>query len=190
MRYVLLFTVLTISVLAKSQNNNNFFRTNLVDTIFVERSYTNSTEKPKLINANSIVYNNADSVYLVNKIRYQYYERLKAFVDNNDNFNANEVIIKYERLLKENEAAYNRLLENCEKSKQLTDNFVNETEKSLALTNATLDQTQISLENANESLEQANKLLKKSNKKRIWSGLSAGFGGLGIGLLVGILVAK
>ncbi len=160
------------------------------DTIWVQSAYSKSTAKPIIINKNSVVYVYADSLYLINNIRYDYYEELREFINDKNNFNNNKLISKYEKMLRENELAYNKLINTCKEGEQKVQQFLADTDTLLQSTKSKLEQTKRSLNDANTSLNLAQSKLKKSKKKQIGSAIGASLGGVSIGLLIGILVSR
>jgi len=90
--------------------------------------------------------------------------------------------------LKRNENDFNSLLDNCNKTSDLTVRVLETTEQSLNNTKSLLTDTQTSLAHANDLLKEANKARKASRRKATWEKVLIGAGGAAVGILVGALV--
>ena len=158
------------------------------DTIQVPESYDKSMAKPIIAKTGAIIFNNSDSLYLVNKIRFNYYEELRTILNDSVDFAIDDIILKYEKSLKESDHQYDLLNKNCNEQSELYRRHIAEVKSSIALTSQTLQLTQESLTNANRSLKEANDLLGKARARHIWQKISIAGGGIGIGILLGLLV--
>ncbi len=160
------------------------------DTILLDKMYFNSFAKPIIAMSGDIVVVNADSIHLVNNKRFLFYEELRDVIRLEDNCNdqIQEVIAKYEASLERNENDFNSLLDNCNKTSDLTTRVLETTELSLANTKSLLTDTQTSLAHANDLLKEANKARKASRRKATWEKVLIGAGGAAVGILVGALV--
>lgn len=158
------------------------------DTLIVDKSYENSYKKPILAKYGTIIINQTDSLYLVNDLRFRYYEKLRMTLKDSLEITLDDIIFKYEKLIKENETAYNNLLENCNQTGLLNQEIITNTETSLDKTIRNIDSTLVSIEKANQSLDKTEKLLKKSKNKQNAGKLTFGIGGIAIGFFIGILL--
>jgi len=162
------------------------------DTILLDKIYFNSFAKPIIAMSGDVVLVNTDSIHLVNNKRFLFYEELRGVIRAEDNCNdqIQTVITKYEVSLERNEQGFNNLLENCNKSSDLTTRLLETTELSLQNTKSLLTDTQTSLAHANDLLAEANKVRKASRRKNTLEKILIGAGGTALGVLVGVLVIK
>jgi len=160
------------------------------DTILLDKTYFNSFARPTIAMSGDIVLVNTDSIHLVNNKRFLFYEELRGVIRAEDNCNEQiqTVIAKYEASLERNEEGFNNLLENCNKSSDLTARLLETTELSLQNTKSLLTDTQTSLAHANDLLKEANKVRKQSRRKNTLEKVLIGAGGTALGILVGVLV--
>ena len=162
------------------------------DTILLDAPYFNSFAKPIIAMSGDIVVVNTDSIHLVNNKRFLFYEDLRNVIGLADNCNdqIQEVIAKYEASLERNENDFNSLLENCDKTSDLTARVLETTEVSLRDTRTLLAETQTSLSNATDFLKEARKAQKASRRKNTWEKVLIGGGAAAIGVLTGVLIAN
>mgnify|MGYP000146964872 CR=1 FL=1 len=162
------------------------------DTIILDKLYFNSFAKPIIAMSGNIVVVNADSIHLVNNKRFLFYEELRDVIKAEDNCNdqIQEVIAKYETSLQRNENDFNSLLENCNKTSDLTLRVLETTEQSLNNTKSLLADTQTSLSLANDFLKEARKARKASRRKNTWEKVLIGTGAAAVGILTGVLIVR
>lgn len=158
------------------------------DTIKIEQSYELTKSKPIKIQSGQIVISQANNIYLVNELRFNYYEQLRSILSDSIDFAMDDLILKYEKALKDNDYQYNLLLNNCEEQSRLYQKHTEEVKSSIALTSNTLILTQQSLTNANQSIKEANELMRASKAQRTWQKIGIAGGGVAIGLVLGLLV--
>jgi len=161
-------------------------------TIILDKLYFNSFAKPIIAMSGDIVVVNADSIHLVNNKRFLFYEELRDVIKAEDNCNdqIQEVIAKYETSLQRNENDFNSLLENCNKTSDLTLRVLETTEQSLNNTKSLLTDTQTSLSLANDFLKEARKAQKASRRKNTWEKVLIGTGAAAVGILTGVLIVR
>ena len=160
------------------------------DTIRIDRSYERSKARPTVAPRHSLIINDSDSLFLVNSIRFHYYEELRSLLSDSTDYAMAEVILKYERVLKENDLQYELLAKQCEEQSAFYDRSLEDIRSSLTLTDNTLQLTQQSLQSASGSLQEANEMIRSSRGRTFWDKLSIAGGGVGLGLLIGVLVAQ
>jgi hypothetical protein len=130
-----------------------------------------------------------DTVYLINKLRYKRYEAArKALIKSGSNKNYQALEDKYLQALKEQDQYYRQLLLSYSKSDSLTTQLFSSTKTDLANISNTLSATRKILEDSDKKLEEVEKILKGERRKARKEKLAMGFGGLGIGILIGVLV--
>lgn len=163
-----------------------------VDSIkVIPADFSVSTGKPLLFAKNSILRIEADSVYVMNPIRYKFYRDLHQSIFSTDSLSdaCRQVIKSYEQSLTESQKMFDALLENYDKAHNISIELVDRTQASLVQTEKTLELTQIALRNASFSLDQANKSIKQKKWNSIAKKLLVGAGGVGVGVLIGVLAA-
>lgn len=180
-KYLLLLFLFVTSI--------NMAQTKL-DTIIVEKSYARSKKRPLKVGTGVIIINNSDSLYLVNQIRYNYYQELRKLVNDNIDKDIENIVLKYEKILKEDDVLFNQLEIKCKEQAELYEESIADLKKSLSETDRTLNLTQKSLDNANTAIELGIKQISNSQKKRFWKNFGLIGGGVSIGLIVGLLIAN
>jgi len=96
----------------------------------------------------------------------------------------------YEIKLTEHELSFRELLENSRLAEKTTLELLVSTKNSLLNTQNTLESTQIILENTRKNLEIANKHIKKERWNTAGKKIMIGVGGVAVGIITGVLVAK
>ncbi len=160
------------------------------DSIFIPQEYARSKKAPLTVESGTVIVNEADKLYLVNEIRHNYYEELRQLVNSNVDEDIESIVLKYEKILKENDLLFDSLEEKCKEQSVLYKNTIDDLKLSLNDTSKILDLSQKSLENANSSIELGLKQISYSRKKRFWNSLGFIGGGVSIGLIAGILIAN
>ena len=159
------------------------------DTILLDAPYFNSFAKPIIAMSGDVVVVNTDSIHLVNNKRFLFYEDLRNVIGLEDNCNdqIKEVIARYEASLERNENDFNSLLDNCNRTSDLTLRVLETTEQSLSSTKTLLTDTQTSLAHANDLLKEARKTQKASRRKGTLNKVLIGVGAAAVGVLVGVI---
>ena len=132
-----------------------------------------------------------DSVYLMNKATYAFFMLIYQNLFSNDlDLVCSNLLQSYEERLQQSHETYQKLLANCKETEKVSFDMMNDTRKSLESTQKTLDYTQLTLDQTLQTLESANKYMKKERSKSIFEKVLLGVGGLGIGLVIGVLIAN
>ncbi len=161
------------------------------DTIIIGKEYARSRKLPRTAKKGTIIINQIDSLYLVNQIRFHYYEELRKELFKNDfGKDIENIVLKYERIVEENNDLFDQLELKSKAQSDLFQKTINELKSSLDETDRTLSLTQKSLNNANTSLELSMKQIEASQRRQFWKNFGLIGGGIGIGLLVGLLIAN
>ncbi len=153
----------------------------------IPSSYEYSMEKPILINSGDLVKFEADSIYLVNKVRLAFYEELRNKLLTLD-FNCEPTFELYKSSLSQNTLLVNQLLENSESTNRLNTKFINESQLLLNKQNETLNLTLANLNSAKENLDLAKNELSKMRTNNILENILYTLAGIGVGILVGISI--
>ncbi|WP_461643401.1 hypothetical protein [Labilibaculum euxinus] len=152
--------------------------------------YCTSNQSPLQLVVGDTLVVMCDTMYLINKTRYQFYKSIHKATLEDDNIECKNLLKAYETRLEEHELSYNKLLANCRKSEKTTLNFIEYTQKSLESTQKTLQYTQQSLDTSMQNLDRANELIRKEKWNATGQKVLTGIAGLGVGILVGVLVTR
>ncbi|WP_442265739.1 hypothetical protein ACSIGC_15775 [Tenacibaculum sp. ZS6-P6] len=161
------------------------------DTITIGKEYARSRKLPITVNKGTVIINQIDSLHLVNQIRFHYYEELRKELFKNDfGKDIENIVLKYERIVEENNNLFNQLELKSKTQSDLFQKTINELKLSLDETDRTLSLTQKSLDNANTSLELSMKQIESAQRRQFWKNFGLIGGGIGMGLLLGLLIAN
>jgi len=174
---VFLTAIFYFTLLTQAQDSTNF--------ITIPSSYSYSMEKPLLIHTGEFVKFEADSIYLVNKVRLAFYEELRNKLLTLD-INCEPVIELYKSSLNQNTLLVDQLLENSESTNRLNRKFINEGQLLLKKQNETLDLTLTNLNSAKENLILAKEELSRMRSNNIFENILYTLAGIGIGVIIGI----
>lgn len=161
-----------------------------VDTLVINQEYALSKKRAKVVNKGTVIINNIDSLHLVNQIRFRHYEEIRSLLNQDVDKELENIVLKYERILQENDLLFDQLEEKCADQSQLFQKTIDELKTTLNETDKTLTLSQKSLENANKSIELSLEQVRLSQSRRFWKNFGFIGGGIGIGLLAGILIAN
>lgn len=154
----------------------------------IPAEYPLSNETPLQLHRGDTLIVTCDTVYLINKIRYEFYKSIHTATLHNDNEECNQLLRAYEKRVKEHELSYSKLLANCTSTEKSALDMVAYTRKSLEETQHTLQFTQQALEQSSTNLDRANELLRKEKWNVRGQKLLVGVAGVGLGILVGVLM--
>ena len=153
----------------------------------IPTSYSLSMGKPILISSGDLVKFEADSIYLVNKVRFAFYEELRSKLLTLD-FDCEHAIDLYKSSLRQNSLIANQLIENSESTNQLNLNFINESQLLLNKHNKTLDLSLANLNSAKENLDLAKNELSKIRTNNLFMNILYTLAGIGVGVIIGISI--
>lgn len=131
-----------------------------------------------------------DSMYVVNKVRFKFYRNIHKLTLSGTDTTFKLLLMAYENRISENELAYQRLLVNSKMYEGIANELIGYSKVSLESTQKTLEATQNSLSKSINDLNSATEILKEERKNGRKDKLLFGFGGVGIGILIGVLVMK
>jgi ElaB/YqjD/DUF883 family membrane-anchored ribosome-binding protein len=156
----------------------------------VPADYCISTGSPLLFIKGDTIRVTCDSIYLMNVLRYNFYKNIhKATLSGKDSV-CSKLLNAYEMRLIEHELAYNKLLENSKQAEKISLDLINYSQKSLAGTQKTLEFTQTTLDQSLKSIDMAHDYIQQQKWNSKGQKVLVGVCGLGLGLLVGVLIAK
>ncbi len=158
--------------------------------VVVPAEYSISTNSPILFSKGDTIRLDCDSVYLINKMRYNFYRNLhKATLAGKDSVNV-KLLNAYELRLKEHEIAYNKLLDNSKQAEKISFDLINYSQKSLAGTQKTLEFTQTTLDQSLKSIDIAHNYIQQEKWNSKGQKILVGICGVGVGLLIGVVIMK
>jgi ElaB/YqjD/DUF883 family membrane-anchored ribosome-binding protein len=156
----------------------------------VPATYSFSTSSPLLFVKGDTLQVTCDSVYLMNVMRYNFYKNIhKATLSEKDSV-CSRLLNAYELRLLEHEQAYNKLLDNSKQAEKISLDLISYSQKSLAGTQKTLEFTQTTLDQSLKSIDMAHDYIQQQKWNSKGQKVLVGVCGIGIGLLVGVLIAK
>jgi len=178
-RAYILLTLILFSISLSAQINS--------DTLIIKKDYERTTKSPQIADSGTVIINLSDTLYLVNSLRYQYYEELRGLVRDSIGQDIEKIVLKYEKIITENDFLFFQLEEQCREQSKLYERSIKDMKTSLTEIERNLDLTQRSLENANKSIELGLKQISESQKKKIWQNIGIFGGGVSIGLVACLL---
>jgi len=149
-----------------------------------------SNKSPLLIKAGDTLQIECDSVFLINKGRYNFYKNIHSSILINNDSTCTRLLNSYEILLSEHEKSYMELIENSRLAEKATFELLTSTQNSLLDTQKTLENAQYSLENTRKNLEIANDHIKKERWNSAGKKFLIGVGGAAVGIITGVLIMK
>ena len=153
---LLLFFLIPLSMAAQIRLNDK-----LVTGDTIPEWYNKSTQKPSYVVKGTQITVMADTIYLMNGIRYGYYQKLQELKEliqtDSAEIIAMEMMKGYERAIDSCRSYYLELLKNAEKTDATSIVFINKAQE-------TVVSAQTTLNNADKQLDLANKHLITANK--------------------------
>lgn len=180
--HLLITFLLLITTVINAQNQT--------DTLVVLKKYARSKKLPLKIGPGTFVINKADTLYLVNQIRFNYYQELRELVKTDVGKDIENIVLKYEKIVKENDFLFDQLAEKNKQQTALYLNTIANLKTSLNETDRTLSLSQKSLKNANTAIALSLQQISSAQKKQIWKNLGLIGGGVSIGLIAGLLLVN
>ncbi|BAX82535.1 hypothetical protein [Labilibaculum antarcticum] len=179
---LLLLVILTFSCAANAQDYMGLKKSPL--------QYCTSNQSPLQLLVGDTLVVVCDTMYLINKTRYQFYKSIHQATLQDDGMECKNLLKAYEARLEEHELSYSKLLANSRKTEKTTLDFIEYTQKSLENTQKTLQYSQQSLDYSMQNLDRANELIRKEKWNARGQKLLTGIAGVGVGILVGVLVTR
>jgi ElaB/YqjD/DUF883 family membrane-anchored ribosome-binding protein len=181
-------TLFSILIISTVMTLNLFGQTGKFKT--VPAAYSFSTSSPLLFVKGDTIQVLCDTVYLMNVMRYNFYKNIhKATLSEKDSV-CSRLLNAYELRLLEHEQAYNKLLDNSKQAEKISLDMISYSQKSLAGTQKTLEFTQTTLDQSLKSIDMAHDYIQQQKWNSKGQKVLVGVCGIGIGLLVGVLIAK
>ncbi|MGQ0826947.1 MAG: hypothetical protein ACT4ON_00995 [Bacteroidota bacterium] len=131
---------------------------------------------------------NCDTVYVINKLRFANYEAARRYIMNSRT--NKELIAQYEKALNEQDKYYKELMKSYTQADSISQNLIKDTREDLQGVSANLKNACTSIDSVNTKLDDVQKLIKKQKWESLKQKLMVGFGGLGAGVLVGVIISK
>jgi hypothetical protein len=137
----------------------------------------------------TVVKLNCDTAYIINKMRLAKYEAARKFILNSNNRTNRELMERYEAALDEQDKYYKELLKSYGQSDSISQNLIKGTRNDLLGVSTNLKNACSSIDTVNSKLDDVQALIKKQKWESLKQKILVGFGGLGAGILIGIVVA-
>lgn len=176
-RYMI-FVFMIVSSLSFSQIQDSTI-------LIIPSSYSLTMGKPMLIKVGSTVKFEADSIYLVNNSRLNFYEELRNNLLTLD-FNCEATIELYKKSLIQNSLLTQQLLDNSEKTDLQNKMLMNDSNMLLNKQNETLNLTINNLNSTKEHLEIAKAEMSRIKRNNILENILYALAGIGVGVIIGI----
>ncbi|MGE0088257.1 MAG: hypothetical protein AB7S50_02130 [Bacteroidales bacterium] len=152
--------------------------------------YSSSGKAPIMFIAGDTIKIECDTVFIMNKGRYQFYKNIHSAIQNDNDSTCKNLLKAYEIRLSDHEQSYIQLVEKSRNAEKVALELAAFTQHSLAETQKTLVNTQNSLQETIKNLEIANDHLKKERWNSAGKKVLIGIGGVAVGIITGVLVAK
>jgi len=178
---ILIQFCLLLSITVLSQNLG-------IKTIPAE--YTTSNITPLMFFAGDTLLINCDTILVMNKGRYQFYKNIHFAIQQDNDSLCRNLLKAYEIRLVDHENSYTKLLKNSHTAEKTAMELVTFTQNSLANTQITLTNTQNTLDKTLKNLQLANEHLKKERWNAAGKKVLIGVGGVAVGIITGVLIAK
>jgi len=183
MKKFILFLLFTSSIISSLKAQNGNFK-------IITSDFGLSNKSPLLIKAGDTLQIECDSVFLINKGRYNFYKNIHSSILNNNDSTCTRLLNSYEIRLSEHEKTFSKLIENSRIAEKTTFELLTETQNSLSDTRKTLGDVQFLLENTRKNLEIANDHIKKERWNNAGKKFLIGVGGVAVGIITGVLIMK
>ncbi|MGQ1911243.1 hypothetical protein ACT3CE_15835 [Marinifilum sp. RC60d5] len=180
MKYTVLFCLVVLSFTAKAQLQSKI-------TLLPNR-YSSSYEKPLLFTAGDTLLVQTDTIYVINKIRYQFYQNLHKNIFNDSFMDCESTIETLKKQLEASNLAYDQLYANCDQTGKAARESIATSIQSLSSIESKLTHTESKLTQSISKLDTTHELMKQIKKDKKKDKLLFGIGGITIGILCGILV--
>ena len=178
---IILVLCILINLLSSAQNSG---------VKIIPTEYSSSNKSPMKFTLGDTLLINCDTVFLVNKGRYNFYKNIHSAILKDNDSTCIKLLESYEIRLIEHEKSFLELLENSRKAEKSALELVTFTQNSLASTQKSLDNTQLTLDNTRKTLEEANRYIKKERWNSAGKKVIIGVGGVAVGIVTGVLIAK
>jgi len=152
------------------------------DTITIEKNYQYTTDKPILIRQSSVVLFQADSIYLVNPGRYQFYEEIRLIL--NEDLGCNEVFKAYENSIERNSKMITDLLVISKASEGLTKKMLSKSNSALLESIILLSKNDQLLRKTQNDFNLYVKEVKKKDRKKYLNYVIIGLSGITAGIII------
>lgn len=177
----ILVYILSISAFNLAQN---------VSFKIIPIEYGTSNKAPIMFISGDILQIDCDTVFVVNKGRYNFYKNIHLALQNDNDSICGKLVKAYEFRLIDREISFQKIIENSRKSEKAALEMLEFTQGTLISTQKTLENTQLNLENTRRNLDIANENLKKARWNSVGNKILIGVGGAAIGLITGVLIMK
>jgi hypothetical protein len=184
MKKILVFILLTASFTSMAQDDSTKVVT-LSDTFCI------SNQKPLMFLPGTKMYSLCDTLYIINKHRYQLYEKAADIIRDKKYVNTcNMLIQNYEERLEAQNKAFYKLYGDYIKLTNLSQKTISETKNSLIQVNNTITSAQNNIVVVDKKMDELTKTINHQRKQAFMDKILYGIGGIAVGVLGGLLIAN
>lgn len=155
--------------------------------VIIPSSYSLSMETPMLVRVGQIIKFEADSIYIVNKTRFSFYEELRHKLLTLD-FDCEPTIEFYKETLSKNTLLAQQLLDNSENTNKLNTKIANDVQLLLNRNNKAIELSLDNMNSAKENLNLAKDELSKMKTNNFLENVLYTLAGIGVGIIVGVSI--
>lgn len=155
--------------------------------VIIPSSYSLTMETPRLVRVGQTIKFEADSIYIVNKTRFSFYEELRHKLLTL-NFDCEPAIEFYKETLSKNTLLAQQLLDNSVNTNMLNTKIVNDAQQLLNRNNTALKLSLENMNSAKENLNLAKNELSKIKRSNFLENVLYTLAGIGVGVIVGVSI--
>ena len=147
-------------------------------------------DQPTLLVPGTVLRIIDDSVYLVSKERYRFYQKAHYYLVDSTAGNTSVLIASYEEALQETQRAYDSLLQQYRAADSVAIESMHHTQFSLGQVKRTLDHAHYNLGQTTSTLAEVEAQLVREQRRSFFRRLAYGAGGVGVGMILMSLLTR
>jgi hypothetical protein len=159
--------------------------------VILSDTFCFSNKKPLPFVAGSRIKTECDTVYIINKHRYNLYEESVTMIKTGKYVNACNATVKSleDRIESQNKAFY-QLYNTYMALDSVSQKSINDTRTSLIQVNNTLVNTQNNIVEVDKKMGEIKKTINQQRRQSFMDKILYGTGGVAVGILVGLIIAR
>ncbi|HVD99083.1 MAG TPA: hypothetical protein VNB90_12825 [Cytophagaceae bacterium] len=159
-------------------------------TIILSDTFCVSTQKPKPLVPGMLVGTTCDTLYIINKHRYQLYEQAAKVIRDKKYMSTCDVVIQnYEQRLQAQNIAFEKLYHDYIALDSISQSTITQTKNSLVQVDGKLAGVQDGIGNVDQKIGDIQKTLNAQRRKSFFDKILYGVGGIAVGILGGLIIA-
>ena len=183
MKKIIFLILLTLSLKSIAQTNSE-------KTITLSDTFCFSNNKPFIFMPGIKVNTLCDTLYIINKHRYDLYEKAAAIIKDKKYVNTCNVLIQnYEDRLQAQNVAFNKLYGDYIKQDSLSRKTIADTKNSLIQVSNTISSTQTNIGIVDKKMDVLTTTIKEQRRKSFFDKILYGIGGIAVGALGAVIIA-